>query len=67
MELSTAEYATESELPNSNQIDLHPCNIQSPAGSPSKGPGYFKKRKREAEESQSVGESEPVICSFLLP
>ena len=35
-------------------------NIQSPATSPSKpskGPGYFKKRKREAEESQSVGES----------
>jgi hypothetical protein len=35
-------------------------NLQSPASSPSKpskGPGYFKKRKREAEESQGVGDN----------
>jgi hypothetical protein len=45
---------------NLDQITFIPAvNPQPSAGSPSKpskGPGYFKKRKREAEENQIVGD-----------
>jgi hypothetical protein len=45
---------------NLDQVTFISSTIsQSPAGSPSKpskGPGYFKKRKRDAEESQTVGD-----------
>jgi hypothetical protein len=45
-------------LDNLNCIST--VNIQSPATSPSKspeGPGYFKKRKREKEDSQRTDDS----------
>jgi hypothetical protein len=43
-----------------NLTFISAVNLESPASSPSKpskGPGYFKKRKREFEESQIADDS----------